>query len=90
MRLYGQFLVAQHMVDIIYIFLEKYKLYSALSISCGNFSPKLSQGMPSDFPIRVRYGVPFVRCEGEQSFSIIPLRCIQYHVIPNRNEIENV
>ena len=76
---YVQFLVAQHMVDIIYIFLEKCELYSALS-----------QGVPHGLPIRVRYGVPFVRYWGEQSFSILPLCCVQYHVIPNRNVIESV
>ena len=38
---------------------------------CGNSSPKVSQGMPHGLPIRVKYGVLFVRYGGEQSFSIL-------------------
>ena len=57
---------------------------------CGNPSPKVSQGVPHGLPIRVKYGVPFVRYWGEKSFSILHLCCVQYHVIPNCNVIESV
>ena len=57
---------------------------------CGNSSPKVSQGVLHGLPIWVMYGVPFVRYWGEQSLSILPLYCVQHHVIPNRNVIESV